>query len=96
MRRKNLGKIQTKPLTLLVSSCCRIMLQQFYNVMKAKVGETSISKFEMTEPQSTMKAVLSNHIKQDTFFTFQTGGCLLLHESSVESSGAFCTTFVQQ
>ena len=65
MRRKNLGEIQTKPLTLLVSSYCRIMLQQFYNVMKAKVGETNISKFvkkrEMTEPQSTVKPVLSNH-----------------------------------
>ena len=29
--------------------------------------------------------MLSNHIKQDIFFAFQTGDCLLLHESSAES-----------
>ena len=33
------------------------------------------------------------HIKQDIFLAFQTGGCLLLHESSAESS---CATFIQQ
>ena len=35
---------------------------------------------------STDKPVFSDHIKQDTFLAFQTGGCLLLHESSAESS----------
>ena len=34
----------------------------------------------------TVKPVLSDHIKQDIFLAFQTGGCLLLHESSAESS----------
>ena len=34
----------------------------------------------------TVKPVLSNHIKQDIFLAFQTGGCLLLNESSAESS----------
>ena len=35
---------------------------------------------------TTVKPVLSEHIKQDIFWAFQTGGCLLLHESSAESS----------
>ena len=35
---------------------------------------------------TTVKPVLSNHTKQDIFLAFQTGGCLLLHESSAESS----------
>ena len=34
----------------------------------------------------TFKPVLSDHIKQDIVLAFQTGGCLLLHESSAESS----------
>ena len=34
----------------------------------------------------TVKPVLSDHIKQDIFLGFQTGGSLLLHESSAESS----------
>ena len=35
----------------------------------------------------TVKPVLSdNHIKHDMFLVFQTGGCLLLHESSAEST----------
>ena len=41
---------------------------------------------------STVKHVLSNHIKQDIFLAFQTGGCLLLHESSAES---FCGSFLR-
>ena len=35
---------------------------------------------------------LSNHIKQDICLAFQTGGCLLLHESSAESS---CRSFLR-
>ena len=38
----------------------------------------------------TVKPVLNNHIKQDIFLAFQTGGCLLLHGSSAESS---CESF---
>ena len=30
---------------------------------------------------NTVKPVLSDHMKQDICFAFQTGGCLLLHES---------------
>ena len=33
----------------------------------------------------TVKPALSDHIKQDIFLAFQTGGCLLLHESSSEA-----------
>ena len=36
--------------------------------------------------QNDQRPVLSNHIKQDIFLALQTGGCLLLHESSAESS----------
>ena len=36
----------------------------------------------------TVRPVLSDHIKQDIFLAFQTGGCLLLHESSAESSSS--------
>ena len=32
-----------------------------------------------------------DHVKQDIFLAFQTGGCLLLHESSAESS---CMSFL--
>ena len=39
----------------------------------------------------TVKPVLSSHIKHDIFLAFQTGGCLLLHESSAESS---CISFL--
>ena len=35
---------------------------------------------------NTLKPVLSDHIKQDKFLPFQTGGCLLLYKSSAESS----------
>ena len=35
---------------------------------------------------NTVKPVLSNHIKQDINLAFQTCGCLLLNESSAESS----------
>ena len=43
----------------------------------------------------TVKPVLSDHIKQDMFLTFQTGGCLLLHESSAESCRSFLHYFQQ-
>ena len=45
-----------------------------------------------TKSLSTVKPVLSDHIKQDIFLAFQTGGCLLLHESSAESSRYFPVT----
>ena len=35
---------------------------------------------------NVVKPVLSDHKKQDLFLAFQTGGCLLLNESSAESS----------
>ena len=34
---------------------------------------------------TTVKTVLSEHIKQDIFSAFQGGGCLLLHESALLS-----------
>ena len=40
---------------------------------------------------STVKPVLSDHIKQDTCLAFQTGCYLLLHESNAESS---CRSFL--
>ena len=48
----------------------------------------SLLKFlsEVFSVRNTVKPVLSNHIQQDIFFAFQTGGCLLLHESSVEGA----------
>ena len=36
----------------------------------------------------TVNLVLSDHIQQDIFLAFHAGGCLLLHESSAESSAA--------
>ena len=39
----------------------------------------------------TVKPVLSDHIQQGIFLAFQTGGCLLLYESSAESS---CMSFM--
>ena len=36
---------------------------------------------------NTVKPLLSDHIKHDIFLAFQTGGCILLNESSAESSG---------
>ena len=35
----------------------------------------------------TVKPVLSDHIQQNICLTFQTGGCLMLHESIAESLG---------
>ena len=35
---------------------------------------------------NTVKPVLRDDMKQDIGLAFQTGGCLLLHESSAESS----------
>ena len=40
---------------------------------------------------NTVKPVLSDHIKLDIFLAFQTGGCLLLHESSAENT---CRSFL--
>ena len=34
--------------------------------------------------KDTVKPVISDHIKQDIFLAFRTGGCFLLHESSAE------------
>ena len=34
----------------------------------------------------TVKLVLSDHMKQDIFLAFQTGGCLLMHKSIAERS----------
>ena len=42
---------------------------------------------------NTVKPVLSDHIKQDIFLDVPTGGCLLLYESSAESS---CMIFSAQ
>ena len=39
---------------------------------------------------STVKPVLSDHIKQDIFLSFHTGGCLLLHERSAKSCSCRC------
>ena len=39
----------------------------------------------------TVKPVLSDYIKLSIFLAFQTGGCLLLNESSAESS---CMSFL--
>ena len=44
-----------------------------------------VPKKQFLLPKSTVKPVLSDHIKQDIFLAFQTGGCLLPHESSAES-----------
>ena len=60
---------------------------------------TSGSKVRGVNHHATtpVKPVLSDHIKQDIFLAFQTGGCLLLHESSAESlCMSFCTPFIQQ
>ena len=41
---------------------------------------------------STVKPVISDHVKQDNIFLdFQTGGCLLLNESSAENC---CMSFL--
>ena len=46
---------------------------------------TKIKNLLVIELCYTVKPVLSNHINPDIFLAFQTGGCLLLHESSAES-----------
>ena len=38
-----------------------------------------------------VKPMLSDHVQQDICWAFQTGGCLLLYESSAESS---CMSFL--
>ena len=43
------------------------------------IGETGAHK--NLEEINTVKPVLNDHIKQDIFLAFQTGGCLLLHET---------------
>ena len=75
------------------------ILHQMFGLLLCNDIYTCICNFLLYEIESTVKPVLSDHIKQYIFlcvFFFQTGGCLLLHESSAESSGAFCTTFIQQ
>ena len=47
----------------------------------------------MKKDVNTVKPVLSDHIIQDIFLAFQTGGCLLLHESSAESCRSFLHYF---
>ena len=46
--------------------------------------DLTVSKAKLTHllVYGTVKPVLSDHIKQDIFLAFQTGGCLLLYESS--------------
>ena len=44
----------------------------------------------MEKNTNTVKLVLSDCMKQDIYLAFQTGGCLLLPESSAESS---CMSF---
>ena len=43
-------------------------------------------QYELVFSLSTVKPVLSDHLQQDIVLAFQTGGCLLLHEGSAESS----------
>ena len=44
----------------------------------------------------TVKPVLSDYIVQDLILVFKTGGRLLLHERSAESSrSAFCATLIR-
>ena len=45
------------------------------------------------QSRSKVKPALSDHIKQDIFLAFQAGGCILLHESSAESSCSFLCYF---
>ena len=55
------------------------MLKRYKNIILAMQKHT------------TVKPVSSNHIKRYIFLAFQTGSCLLLHESSAESS---CMSFL--
>ena len=52
---------------------------------------TTAFHFGVQTFKKTVKPVFSDHIKQDIFLAFQAGGCLLLHESSAESS---CMSFL--
>ena len=55
-------------------------------IYKIESKKIAFSLLTTCTPQSnTVKPVLSDHIKPGTFLAFQTGGCLLLHESSAES-----------
>ena len=45
---------------------------------------------QISTSKGSVKPVLSDHIKQDIFLAFQTGGCLLLPESSAEGSCMSC------
>ena len=58
------------------------------------LGHLALSIMGITEMKETctVKPVLSDHIKQDIFLAFQTGGCLLLHEKRTESA---CMIFLQ-
>ena len=64
------------------SPCTRIM---------DAITPLKFQTFHYKTSQHTVKPVLSDHIKQNIFLAFQTGGCLLLHESSAESS---CRSFL--
>ena len=66
-----------------VSSINDVLTRSDAQIQRLHSLTLEISDVEIT---STVKTVLSNHIKQDIFLAFQTGGCLLLHESSAESS----------
>ena len=48
------------------------------------IGINTLVQNLTTKIQYTVKPVLRDHIKQDIFLAFQTGSCLLLHESSAE------------
>ena len=61
-------------------------------VKKVTIQKKYAFKYELSmlnslkrKAMNTVKPVLSDHIKQDVFLAFQTGDCLLLHESSAES-----------
>ena len=49
-------------------------------------GSKTPEKDKGSTQVSTVKPVLSNHIKQNIVLALQTSGCFLLHESGVESS----------
>ena len=52
--------------------------------------------FILTANTAAVKPVLSDHIKQDTFLAFQTGGCSLLHESSAQELSALLSSSNKQ
>ena len=50
------------------------------------VSRIPVKPYILEKILNLVKPVLSDHIKQDIFLAFQTGDCLLLHESGAESS----------